>query len=112
MAADDRAVSATVSIGGGRVIVPHETYELYFGGAACAALIDRDGRTLLLPLQGPVAGGLLLKQRNLRGDRVMLALDFLAEHGCDAFAPERSFDVRWVADAGALLIEGFGVART
>jgi hypothetical protein len=101
-------VSATVAIGGGRVLVPHETYELYFGGAACAALIDRDGQTLLLPLQGPIAGGMLLKQRNRRGDRVMSALDFLAAHGADAFAAERTFAVRWIAEAGALLIDGFG----
>ena len=101
-------MTATVSIGGGRVLVPHETYALYFGGAACAALIERDGQVLLLPLQGPVAGGMLLKQRNRHGDRVMLAMDFLAEHGSDAFAGEQSFPVRWVAEAGALLIEGFG----
>ncbi len=101
-------MTATVSIGGGRVLVPYETYALYFGGAACAALIDRDGQVLLLPLQGPVAGGMLLKQRNRRGDRVMLAMDFLAGHGSGAFADEQCFPVRWVAEAGALLIEGFG----
>ena len=105
-------MSLPVSIGGGRVLVPHDTYALYFGGAACAALVEREGQTLLLPLQGPIAGGLLLKQRNLRGDRVMLASDFLAAHGVDAFAAERSFDVHWVAEAGALLIEGFDAASS
>ncbi len=104
-------MSHSVAIGGGRVLVPHETYDLYFGGAGCAALLERDGQALLLPLHGPVAGGLLLKQRNLRGDRVMLASDFLAAHGCDTFAVERTFTVRWLAEAGALLIEGFELTR-
>lgn len=101
----------TLSIGGGCVRVPHDTYALYLGGVASAALIERDGQILLLPLRGPVAGGMLLKQRNLRGDRVMLANDFLAAHGLDPFAPEREFSVRWLAEAGALLIEGLGAVR-
>ena len=96
----------SVSIGGGRVLVPVETCELYLGGIASAALIQRDRQVYLLPLSGPVAGGMLLKQRNLRGDRVMLAPDFLASLGLDPFAPERQFTVRWVSEAGALLIEG------
>jgi len=93
-----------VSIGGGRVLVPHETYALYLGGVESAALIERDGQVYLLPLRGPVAGG-MLKQRNLRGDRVMLAIDFLAGLGIDPFAAEREFGARWDADAGALLLE-------
>ena len=96
----------TVTVGGGRVLVPVETYDLYLAGVASAALIERDGQIFLLPLLGPVAGGMLLKQRNLRGDRVILASDFLTERGLDPFAAESEFNVRWVAEAGALLIEG------
>lgn len=99
----------TVSIGRGRVCVPRETCEVYLPGISSAALIERDGQVLLLPLRGPVAGGMLLKQRNLHGDRVMLASDFLAERGVDPFAAERDFNVSWVTAAGALLIEGFPV---
>ena len=100
-----------VFIGRGRVMVPRDTYELYLGGVDSAALIERDGRVLLLPLRGPVAGGMLLKQRNLRGDRVMLATDFLVQLGFDPFADELEFGVRWEAEAGALLIEGLGTAH-
>lgn len=96
----------TVSISGGCLRMPSATYALYLGGVDSAALIKRDGEVLLLPLRGPVAGGLLLKQRNLRGDRVMLAHDFLAQCGLDPLGGEREFSVRWVAEAGALLIEG------
>jgi hypothetical protein len=100
-----------VFIGAGRVLVPHDTYAVYLGGVDSAALIERDNRVLLLPLRGPVAGGMLLKQRNLRGDRVMLATDFLAQLGLDQFAAEVQFEVRWVGEAGALLIQGLHANR-
>lgn len=63
-----------------------------------------------MPLGGPTAGGMLLKQRNAQGDRVLLATDFLTERGLGRFTAERAFDVRWVAEAGALLIEGLEAA--
>lgn len=100
----------TVRIGDGRIVLPRATYELYMDGAAAAALVERDGQVCLVPLGGPVAGGLLLKQRNLEGDRVLLATDFLAARGLGRFSTEREFAVHWVADAGALLIEGLGPA--
>lgn len=96
----------TVSVGAGRVLVPVETYERYLGGAGTAALLARDGQVFLVPLNGPVSGGSLLKQKNLRGDRVMMAGDFLGDHGIDAFSAERRYPVRWISEAGALLIEG------
>jgi hypothetical protein len=101
-------VTHTISIGGGRVLVPCETYEQYLGGAAAAALLERDGQVFLMPLRGPVAGGSLLKQKNLRGDRVMAAADFLGNRGIEPFAGDRNYVVRWVTEAGALLIEGMG----
>lgn len=96
----------TVSIGGGRVLVPQATYALYLRGVDAAALIEREGQVLLLPLRGPAAGGLLLKQRNLRGDRVMLATEFLAQIGIDPFAADTEFEVRWLGEAAALQILG------
>lgn len=103
---------AVVHIGDGRVVLPRDTYDLYMAGATSAALIERDGQAYLLPLSGPVAGGMLLKQRNAAGDRVMQAPDFLAERGLGRFSAEREFKVRWVAKAGALLIDGLEVAAS
>lgn len=99
-------MSHSVLIGDGRIVVPRATYELYLAGVGSAALIERDAEVYLLPMNGPVAGGMLLKQRNLQGDRVLLATDFLAALGLGRFSAEREFTVRWMADAGALLIEG------
>ena len=104
-------MSYSVFIGAGRVLVPHDTYALYLDGVESAALIERDAQVLLLPLRGPVAGGMLLKQRNLRGDRVMQATDFLAQLGIDPFAAAAEYKVEWVAEAGALLIQGLGTNR-
>ena len=95
-------------IGDGRVRLPRAVCERHLPGASSAALLERDGEVYLVPLAGPGAGGMLLKQSNARGDRVLLACDFLAERGLGQFVADRTFDIRWVEDAGALLIEGLG----
>ena len=93
-------------IGDGRIVVPHATYQCFMPAASAAALLWRNGMACLVPLSGPVAGGMLLKQRNALGDRVMFADDFLAPCGLGRFSPEREFVVRWSDDVGALYIEG------
>ncbi|MDP3224823.1 MAG: hypothetical protein Q8M96_16945 [Rubrivivax sp.] len=105
-------MSGQVRIGDGRVRLPRAICDRYFAGASSAALLERDGEVYLVPLAGPSAGGLLLKQTNAQGDRVLLAPDFLAERGLGQFVAERTFDVRWVDEAGALLIEGLGSSPT
>jgi hypothetical protein len=97
-----------VRIGDGRVLIDRATCALYLADAPAAALVERDGQVFLVPLSGPMAGGMLLKQRNAAGDRVLLATDFLADRGLGRFSTEREFPVRWAADAGGLLIEGLG----
>lgn len=96
----------TVRVGNGHLVMPLATYDRYFAAASTAALLERDGRMLLMPLSGPMAGGLLLKQRNLAGDRVLSAPDLLARCGHGDGSPEREYVVRWSTDAGALWIEG------
>jgi hypothetical protein len=101
-------VSAQIRIGDGRLLLPRAICDRHFPGASSAALLERDGEVYLVPLAGPSAGGLLLKQSNAQGDRVLVACDFLDERGLGQFVAERTFEVRWVEDAGALLIEGLG----
>ena len=98
-------MNEAVRIGDGRVLLPREVCERHFPGATSAALIERDGQVFLVPLGGPSAGGMLLKQINARGDRVLLGTDFLAERGLGRFVADRDFTVRWVEEAGALLIQ-------
>jgi hypothetical protein len=99
-------MSLVVRVGGGRISVPRDTYQRYLEGLSSVALTDIDGCLYVLPLRGPVAGGRLMKQRNLQGDRVIEAADLLAEYGLGEFSAEREFTVRWITVVGALRIEG------
>ncbi len=108
MADDDDAIVHQARIGDGRVLLSRATCERYLAGAGSAVLLEREGLVFLVPLGGPSASGMLLKQRNAQGDRVLLAEEFLAARGLGRFATERSFDLRWVDEVGALLIEGMG----
>lgn len=98
------------TIGDGRIVLQQATCAFYLVGASSAALVERDGQAFLLPLNGPVAGGLLLKQCNRAGDCVLLAEEFLGARGLGRFSADRPFGLRWVDEAGGLLIEGLGQA--
>ncbi len=100
-----------VRAGDGRLLLPRATVDTYLPGMPAAALVERDGEVYLLPLRGPTAGGLLLKQRNRDGDRVIVATELLEPRGLGRFSRDTEFHVRWVAEAGALLIEGLGAHR-
>lgn len=95
-----------VRIARGSFYLDRELCNLYLPGIESLAPLNRDGFVYLLPLFGTSAGGLLLKLRNARGDRVVHALEFLHTLGIDVESPERSATVRWVADLGGLLLEG------
>lgn len=101
-------MTESIRIGNGRVVLPRAVCERHFASASAAILLERAGQVFLVPLGGPSAGGMLLKQSNAHGDKVLLATDFLAERGLGPFAEDRDFAVRWVDEAGALLIEGMG----
>ncbi len=53
-----------------------EVAQEFFPEDALVALV-RNRSLYLLPTRGPAAGGLILKQRNLRGDRAVLILEVL-----------------------------------
>lgn len=65
--------------------------------AAVAAV--RDGQLWLLPLRGPQSGGLLLKQRNVAGDRSVLIRDAL-----DDEVPVGVRAAAWDPEQGALRV--------
>lgn len=106
MAGDTGPLGHQARIGDGRVLLSRATFDRYMARAGSAVLLEREGQVYLVPLGGPSAGGMLLKQRNAQGDRVLLADEFLALRGLGRFSAERSFDLRWVDETGALLIVG------
>jgi len=62
----------------GYLHLPAELARRHFPADVLVAL-PRGPELWLLPLRGPQAGGLLLKQRNLQGDRSVLVRELLPE---------------------------------
>lgn len=71
----------------------------FFPGDALVA-VPHGGELWLLPLVGPQGGGLLLKQRNARGDRAALVWEALPEG-----APAGPRPAVWDAGKGALRVD-------
>ena len=62
----------------GYLRVDHRTAGEFFPGDAAVVLV-KDDEIWLLPLRGTASGGLLLKQRNVAGDRTLLVRELLAD---------------------------------
>ena len=60
----------------------------------------REGEFLLLPTRGAAAGGLMLKQRNLDGDRSLLISEVF-----DFDIPSGRFTARWDDSIGGLRVD-------
>ena len=69
-----------------------------FPSSAAVALV-REGQLWLLPLRGPQSGGLLLKQRNIAGDRSTLIREVLEDR-----IPVGVWPAFWDAEQGALRV--------
>jgi len=98
-------VTDHVRIARGNLYLDHALCERYFEGISSVAMLLRDGQVLMLPLRGPAAGGLLLKIRNIRGDRVVHADEFLRSLGIPPEAPECAVAIQWLPEAGGLLLD-------
>lgn len=89
-----------VEVRAGRLYVPAQTYELVLAGFPAVALLVRDGGWWLIPLKAG-AGGLQLKQRNARGDRVVEAQEFLRSQGVDDAQEPMTFSLEFDTGRGA-----------
>lgn len=78
---------------------PHSSY-MVPGGVMCAPI----------PLIQQSAGGLLLKVKNLGGDRVIHAQEFWRQHGCSEEFSERDYSVHWSGERAALLLVGISTS--
>ena len=99
------SADAHIRIARGSIYLDRDLCAAYLPDVSALAAIAREGRAYLLPLRGPAAGGLLLKIRNARGDRVVHAEDFLLTLGISRDDPERQVAVRWAPDMAGLLLE-------
>ncbi len=78
-------------------------YERWFSGVQNAVLLGDAHALLLVPVVHAPAGGLLIKVRNARGDRVIHAPEALAGRGLPMDL-EGEFPAIWDSDAAALRI--------
>ena len=101
---DEKPQKYQVVIARGNIYVPLETYNAYLKNIEAVALLPHDEGILLFPLIQDSAGGLLLKTRNLTGDRLVHAQEFFRNNGyAEDFIEKPSF-VTWLTDRAALLI--------
>lgn len=95
---------AEITIRRGSIYIGARVYARYLGNLESLVLLRRDDTLLLLPVHHAAAGGLLIKIRNPRGDRVVHAQEFLRGHGIDERL-EWTVPVRWDAEAAALVAD-------
>lgn len=91
---------ACVQLRDGRLHIPREVYEARLSGCPALALLVRDGQWLLLPLLGG-AGGLQVKVRNARGDRVVESQEFFRSQGLDDDREPHELELAYVPELGA-----------
>ena len=87
----------------GSLRIPASTYATYFESRDGALFMLHEGRLVVIPVD-PREGGVLLKQRNAVGDRVVDAGEFLRAHGLDDQGTHRCA-AQWVSSVGGLAIE-------
>ena len=108
-AASEPSASPQLRISRGSFYLDCALCALYLPDIEAIAPLQRDGAVYLMPLLGTGGGGLLLKRRNARGDRVVHAQEFLQSLGIEPDDPERIVIVRWVSEMGGLLLTGLAV---
>lgn len=96
----------TVTVARGNIYLAREVCDTYFPEMNSVALLEREGRLLIVPLIAESSGGLLLKLRNARGDRVLHAQEFFRGQGYVEDFEERNCPVIWRAELAALEIMG------
>ena len=95
-----------VTISRGSILLPISLYEKYLPTADLVALLNHENGVLIVPLIQGAAGGILVKMRNIKGDRVIQAEEFFRNHGLNERLEQERFPVRWISDRAGLLIEG------
>jgi hypothetical protein len=102
--ADSADSIPTVRIRNGSLYLSLELYRTYFSGLESVILLRQPEKILIMPVMHSGGGGILIKIRNARGDRVVHAQEFFREHGLDE-SIDQVLDARWNSETAALEIE-------
>ena len=95
---------ACIHIRNGNLYLDASLYEQYFPQIHSVILLKRDRALLLLPVTNAGAGGLLLKIRNAREDRVIHAQEFCRVHGIDEHFAQM-VSASWDEKSAGLMIQ-------
>ena len=109
---DRDPVQPTVSVLRGNIYLTREICETYLPAVQSVALIVRDEMLLIMPLIQESAGGLILKVRNSRGDRVIQAQEFFREKEFAEDFQNQNIPVRWSSEWAALALIGLRKNKT
>ncbi len=86
----------------GSVHITADAYDTYFAGTDAVIVLIRDSKLMIMPVAHVAAGGSLLKIKNARGDRVVIASDVFAANDLEAWEAER-LPAHWDSEACALV---------
>jgi hypothetical protein len=103
---DTPGASSEIAVARGNFYLPREICDTYLPGVAAVALVAREDEVLIVPLTQQSAGGLILKQRNARGDRVIHAQEFFRSKNLPEEFESRTIPVYWSQDSAALVVSG------
>ena len=93
----------SVTLKNGNLYIDSTVYDTYLKSADSVVLINKDAKCYLMPVQ-QMAGGLLMKIMNAKGDRVINAVEFLQSNHID-ISSTKIVDVTWDQTYSALAFE-------
>ena len=92
-----------ITLKNGNLYIDSDVYDTYLGCADSIVLIHKESKYYLMPVQ-QMAGGLLMKVINAKGDRVVNATEFLQNNYMET-NDVRLIDAKWDQELSALLLE-------
>ena len=84
----------------GNLYLDSELYDTYFNTINAVALLKQESTFLIMPVQ-QAGGGLLLKIKNAKGDRIVHAVEFFQQY-ITVTDEAISLDVEWSSEHCAL----------
>lgn len=106
--AREQAIEVTVNAG--TILLSAPVYRAFFDGREGALVFEREGALCVMPVEA-VAGGLLVKQKNLAGDRAIDAHEVLRAKGWGD-GGTHTVTARWDGKLGALALSMPELPRT
>ena len=93
----------SITLKNGNLYIESDVYETYLNSADSVVLIHKESKYYLMPVQ-QMAGGLLMKIINAKGDRVINAIEFLQYNNIET-SETRVIEVKWDQEFSALSLE-------